>query len=141
MVDNFQSLCNIELPAVLPSLSGLVASLSECARKAGFDEHTIGAIELAAEEAIVNIIKYSYGGTDGTITVTCSLLGTKRLLIDIIDSGHPFNPLIQDTPDTTSGVETRPIGGLGIFFIKKMADNVSYRREGHRNILSITVER
>jgi len=141
MAENFQTLCRIELPAAFPSLPDLMASLSECARKAGFGEHKIGAIELAAEEAIVNIIKYSYAGAEGTITVICSEDNDKRLHIDIIDSGPPFNPLMKDTPDTASGIDDRAIGGLGIFFIKKMTDDVSYRREGNRNILSITVEK
>ncbi len=141
MTENSKTLCRIELPAVLPSLPDLTASLSECARKAGFDEHKIGALELAAEEAIVNIIKYSYTETEGTITVVCSTDNDKRLHIDIIDSGRPFNPLTKDTPDTASGIDDRAIGGLGIFFIKKMTDNVSYRREGNRNILSIVMDK
>lgn len=119
----------------------LTAELSECARSAGFSEHKIGALELAVEEAVVNIIKYSYKEAGGTVTVICSADSAESIRIDIIDDGPPFNPLTKDVPDTTSGIEDRAIGGLGIFFIKKMTDNVNYRRERNRNILSITIEK
>lgn len=142
MAESFHILRRIEFPAAIPSLPDLLASLSECARDAGFSEHKIGSIELVVEEAIVNIIKYSYKEAEGTVTVICSVdNGRKSIRIDIIDSGTPFNPLTKDTPDTTSGIEDRAIGGLGIFFIKKMTDNAEYRREDDRNILSIVIEK
>lgn len=122
-------------------MAELTAALSECALSAGFSEHKIGALELAVEEAVVNIIKYSYKETGGTITVICSSDDVKSIRIDIIDDGPPFNPLTKDIPDTSSAIEDRAVGGLGIFFIKKMTDNVNYRRDENRNILSITIEK
>lgn len=61
--------------------------------------------------------------------------------IDIIDGGPEFDPLAKDTPDTAADIDSRPIGGLGIFLIKEMTDGVSYTRKENRNILTITMKR
>ena len=139
MADNLHILCSIELPATLESLSGFIHEITRCAREAGFGEHKAGVIELAVEEAIVNIIKYSYTADKGTISATCGEDSEGGFNIKIVDSGPPFNPLMKDTPDTEASIEDRAVGGLGIFFIKKMADSVDYRREDNKNILTITI--
>ena len=56
----------------------------------------------------------------------------------ISDTGIPFDPTAAPEADTSLGVEDRPIGGLGIFLVRKIMDKVSYRRENGKNILSMT---
>jgi anti-sigma regulatory factor (Ser/Thr protein kinase) len=137
MAENIHTLCSIELPAVLDSLPGFADGVTRCAREAGFGEHKLSAIELALEEAIVNIIKYSSSSPDSVITATCGTDNSGVFYITIIDSGPPFDPLKKGTPDTGAGIDDRPVGGLGIFFIKEMTDGVTYTREGEKNILTI----
>lgn len=137
MAENVHTLASIELPAVLDSLPEFSACITRCAREAGFGEHKLGAMELAVEEAIVNIIKYSSSAPDSVITATCGIDGRGVFYIAIIDSGPAFDPLKRDTPDTKAGIDDRPVGGLGIYFIKEMTDGVTYAREGEKNILTI----
>ena len=113
----------------------------ECAAESGIGEHKLGAMELALEEAIVNIVKYSSATPDSVITVECDLKNEHEFTINIIDNGPEFNPLAKDTPDTAADVIDRPIGGLGIFFIKQMTDGVSYARESNQNILTIIMKK
>jgi len=141
MAENTHTLCHIELPAVLPSLPGFIAGIARCAREAGFSEHKIGAMELAAEEAIVNVVNYSSEKPGSMITVTCSTDSEEGFHISIIDSGPPFDPLRKDLPDTDAGIDDRPIGGLGIFLIKEMTDGVTYTRKEGKNILAITMKK
>ncbi len=141
MAENVHTLASIELPAVLESLPEFSARITQCAREAGFGEHKLGAMELAVEEAIVNIIKYSSSAPDSVITATCGTDSRGVFYIAIIDSGPPFDPLKRDTPDTKASIDDRPVGGLGIYFIKEMTDGVTYAREAEKNILTIKMRR
>ncbi|MCK9228798.1 MAG: ATP-binding protein [Syntrophorhabdaceae bacterium] len=133
--------CRIQLPAELRSLPLFIETVTKCAARSGLGEHKIGAMELALEEAIVNIVKHSSIAPDSLITVECGLKNKDDFTIDIIDGGPEFDPLAKDTPDTAADIDSRPIGGLGIFLIKEMTDGVSYTRKENRNILTITMKR
>ena len=58
-------------------------------------------------------------------------------VITLIDSGKPYDPLAKPDPDVTLSAEERPIGGLGIFMVKKTMDDVTYEYKDGKNILSI----
>jgi anti-sigma regulatory factor (Ser/Thr protein kinase) len=133
-------LLNIKLPAKLENLGSWMEAVSECAKEQGFDQKKIGKIELALEEALVNICKYSYPDDPGDAEVNCKQ-DNGRFIIEIVDSGIPFDMTSLPAPDVTSSIEKRKIGGLGIFLIKKMVDEVRYRREGNFNILKLTIKR
>lgn len=94
-------------------------------------------LNLVMEEAITNIIFYAFpeGGIH-QIIINLSLSGNE-LTIEIIDEGIPFDPTSKEQPDTNLPAEERPIGGLGIFLIRKMMDNVSYKRDKNKNILTL----
>ena len=133
-----ETLLSTVLPARLEHLEELVKSVSDCARSQGFDRKRIGEIELAVEEAFVNICRYSYPGKTGDAAISCRL-DNNRFMIEIADSGIPFDITQLSDPDITAPVEARGIGGLGIFLVKKMMDAVTYRREGDRNVLNLIV--
>jgi serine/threonine-protein kinase RsbW len=133
-------LLNIKLPAKLKNLGRWMEAVSECAREQGFDQKKIGKIELALEEALVNICHYSYPEEPGNAEVSCKQ-DNRRFIIEIVDSGIPFDMTSLPTPDLTFSIEKRKIGGLGIFLIKNMVDEVRYRREGNFNILKLTIKR
>jgi serine/threonine-protein kinase RsbW len=128
----------IKLPARMDSLHGFMEQANVCAEKQGFSPDRIKDIELALEELLVNIISYAYPEGEGPIEMTCRTDARNRLVFEIADSGVPFNMLAYGDPDTTAEIEERRIGGLGIFFVKQLMDEVHYRREDDRNILTIT---
>ncbi|MFH1081481.1 MAG: ATP-binding protein [Pseudomonadota bacterium] len=127
----------IILPARMDSLHVFLEQATACAKKQGFSPDRIKDIELAMEELLVNIISYAYPEGDGLIEMTRLPDARGRLVFEIADSGVPFNMIAYGDPDTTSEIEERRIGGLGIFFVKQLMDEVHYRRENHRNILTI----
>ncbi len=135
-----RTLLDIKLPAKLENLGRWMKAVSECAREQGFNQKKVSHIELALEEALVNICSYSYPQEPGHAEVICKQ-DNSRFIIEIIDSGIPFDITSLPTPDITSSIEKRKIGGLGIFLLKKMVDEVSYRREGNFNILKLTLKR
>ena len=133
-------LLSLHLPAKLDNLGRFKESVADCAKTEGFDQKKIQEIELALEESLVNIFNYAYPETPGDVEINCKL-ENGRLIIEIIDSGIPFDMTSLTDPDLTADVEERKIGGLGIFLVKKMVDAVRYRREKDRNILTLTVKK
>jgi len=95
------------------------------------------AVQLSVDEACTNIIKHAYADKDkGAITIHCRKVDEK-FVVDIMDWGKPFNPTTKSKPDLESGLDERQVGGLGIFFIKKFMDEVSYTRSDCMNLLTI----
>lgn len=95
-------------------------------------------LNLALEEAFVNVVDYAYPGKNG-MPVQLNMDGTgETLTFTLIDEGEPFDPTTLDEPDTSLSVEERPIGGLGVFLVKQIMDEVRYERQGNRNILTMT---
>jgi anti-sigma regulatory factor (Ser/Thr protein kinase) len=131
----------IILPANLDSLYKSMDFVSSCAREQGFNSKRVSEIELAMEEILVNIFNYAYkeSGRDGTVEITCKLADKQSFVIEIADSGVPFNILSVREPDTSAQIDERPIGGLGVFFVKQLMDDIQYRREAEKNILTLVV--
>lgn len=93
------------------------------------------ALRLSCEEIIVNIVSYAYpADTDGYIRLNVTE-NKEELCIEIQDGGIPFNPIEKQEPNITQELEEREIGGLGIFLVLQMMDDVAYRREEGKNIL------
>ena len=130
---------HIELPAKIENLGKFSESVLKCAKNAGIDQKKLMHINIALEEVIVNIINYSYVNTEGKITIECSPESKNRFIITIIDSGPPFDITASLTPDLTSDIDNRAIGGLGIHLVKKMMDEVHYHHENKQNILKLII--
>ena len=112
----------------------LRTALHNYALCAGMDKRTLKKTELAVEEAVVNIIKHSHAAG---ITMNMSLQ-SEALNIQLSDDGKPFDPTKQETTAPEKAVAERRIGGLGIALMRQTADELHYRREEGRNILTIT---
>jgi len=136
-----ESLVKVIKPAKMKYLADLIKPVKFCAQKHGFGPDRINEIELALEEALVNIISYAYPDADavGKVEICCWLNDQALFIIEIKDSGIPFDALKKDDPDLSGEIAEREVGGLGIYLIKQFMDDVKYRREQGHNILSFTV--
>ena len=128
----------ITLPARIDSLPRGLALVVACVTAAGFPPRRALEIELAVEEALANICLYAYPDSSGEVEVRCTRDETRHLLIELIDSGIPFDMLARPAPDFTVDAAQRPLGGLGIPLIRALMDDATYHREGTRNILHLT---
>ena len=132
----------IKLPARIDNLDQFREFVTSFAEEEGFLKEQTNKIALPLEEAIVNICNYAYPDRlDGEIEVCCSVTDGEKLIIQILDSGVPFDMESQGDPDISADVSERKIGGLGIFLIKKMMDEVKYLRKDNHNILTITLKK
>jgi len=125
------------LPAKLENLELLMSFIKNSAEKQGFSLKNINEIQIATEEPIVNIISYAYPDKNGNIEITCSGRKGKGLVIEIVDWGVPFDPMSMPEPDIDAPMDDRKIGGLGIYIMRKLMDEVNYERMENQNILTL----
>ena len=95
-------------------------------------------IIIAAEEIFSNIAQYAYPPGSGIARIKTQIKDS-AYIIQFADNGIAYNPLDKNDPDVTQSAEERNIGGLGIFLVKKMTDNITYKRQDGQNILTISV--
>ena len=96
-------------------------------------------LEIAVEELFVNIAHYAYQPATGSATVRMEVQESPRAArITFIDRGMPYDPLAKEDPDVTLTAESRQIGGLGIYMVKKSMDDVAYEYKDGQNVLTIT---
>lgn len=119
------------------NLGSLMSFVSECARDQGISPDRVNDIQVVLEESFVNICRYAYASGQGDIEVNF-FSESDSIVIEIIDSGVPFDVTVQELPDITVDIHERKIGGLGCLLIRKLMDVVTYRREDGKNILRLT---
>lgn len=121
----------------LTEISQLEPFMEKLAEAYGISPDVQFQLNLALDEALANSINYAYPeGTEGSIILEAETEGN-MLVLRLMDFGTPFDPTLQGDVDTTLSVEQRPIGGLGIFLIKQMMDDVTYVRQEEKNILTM----
>jgi len=133
-------MATMTLPARQEAVADGIAFVLECASALGVPLARAAEIELALEEALLNICQYAYGDDPGTVEIHCRRDDTAHFLIEFIDTGQPFNILALPPPDLTADIEQRRVGGLGVLFIRTLMDHVTYRRDGNQNILQLAVQ-
>ena len=95
-------------------------------------------INIAVDELFSNIVRYGYPNKKGPVTVKFKYHNDpKAIFIRFEDEGIPYNPLTKEDPDITLSAEERNIGGLGVFVVKKTMDDMRYKYENGKNILTI----
>ena len=112
--------------------------VGEVARQGGFSDKDIYNIQLATDEAASNMIEHSYENIpDGVIDLSCGMEGD-HILIILIDYGEPFDPSAIPLPDLKADLSDRKIGGLGIFLMRKLMDEVHYEPKPDKsNVLTM----
>ena len=125
----------LELPADISCLNESKSFVEKQLSKTGADEKIKSECELIVEEVFVNICSYAYED-EGKVIIVCGT-SADRFSLTFIDSGKSFNPLEQPVSDINVLAEEREIGGLGIFLIRELSDEISYSHENELNRLMI----
>ena len=92
-------------------------------------------VRLAVEEVVSNTIKYGYENSEDHIIRIQVTWDSQEVLLEIEDDAKPFNPLDAPKPDLSLPVESRPVGGLGIYLLNSVMDRVDYERANSKNVL------
>ena len=126
----------LRLPAKLPSLTGFREFVDRAAVAAGAGPELLLRIELVLEELLVNHVLHAYGSGEGDSDVACFCRAPGYFCLEVVDEAAPFDPLGHAPPDLALAPRDRPIGGLGIHMVRSLADEISYRREGGKNVIT-----
>jgi len=111
-----------------------IAYITSKAHEAKASKDALWRLQLAAEEAIVNIMRHGYKGASGPIEIECKNETADKLQIKISDFGRPFDPTVQRN-EKKEEFET---SGFGIELMRQVVDEVHYTRSGSKNILILT---
>ncbi|MEL7119392.1 MAG: ATP-binding protein [Bacteroidota bacterium] len=103
----------------------------------GLKDKAIYELELILEELLSNIINYGFVDRKFQPIILNVGLNNKNVVLSVKDKGKPFNPLELEDPDVSGSVKDRKIGGLGIFMLKKLSDNVKYEYKQKSNVTTI----
>ncbi len=128
----------VHFPAKFEFLDEIREFVGAIALENGFSDKAVYNIQLAADEAASNIIEHAYEGrTDGLLDISCGM-EPNGLTIILVDHGAPFDPSEVPLPDIHADLLERKIGGLGIFLMRKLMDEVHYRaNDNNSNILTM----
>lgn len=121
----------------LSELDTLAIAVEVFTEQAALDMKIQFNLNLALDELVTNIINYAYDDEDlHQIEITLSY-DDSLLSIKLTDDGKPFDPTSIDSPELTTDIEQREVGGLGIHFVRKLMDKMEYRRTNEQNQLRL----
>jgi anti-sigma regulatory factor (Ser/Thr protein kinase) len=114
----------LEIDAKLENLSVISDFTATAMRQLGIEEG-ICEVQTAVDEACTNIIQHAYSGKAGMIAISYELQ-RNHLVLTISDSGKAFDPCSVPPPDLEADLDERRVGGLGMYLMGKLMDDVSY---------------
>lgn len=124
-------------PAKFEYLDEIRDYVGHKARSAGFADKDIYSIQLATDEGVSNIIEHAYGGnSNAKLELTC-VFEKNKLTITLLDHGKSFDISKVETPDIKTDLSNRKIGGLGIYLMRKLMDEVRYETTKTGNVLTL----
>ena len=131
-MNNYQVPANVEL--IDKMINPIISSFEEIE----VEHKKIYQVTLALEEIFANISKYAYPSGKGMIDIFYEIdKDEKQLKVIIKDKGTAFNPLEKEDPDLGASVSERKIGGLGIYIVKNIIDDIQYQRINNENVLKL----
>lgn len=128
---------SLTLPNDIDAITEMSVFIDTICEELGLDMMMTMNLNLAIEEAVVNVMSYAYPkGTHGEVNIEI-LADARKFTVIIKDSGTPFDPTAQKEVDTTLSAEERPIGGLGIHLVRQIMDHIDYQYVDKQNILTL----
>jgi serine/threonine-protein kinase RsbW len=130
---------NVQFAAKFEYLDDIREFVGTIARNSGFSDKDVYNIQLATDEAASNIIEHAYENiSDGVLELSCGVREDLMTIV-LIDHGESFDPSEIPLPDLKADLSDRKIGGLGIFLMRKLMDDVHYEVKPNKgNILTMT---
>jgi sigma-B regulation protein RsbU (phosphoserine phosphatase) len=135
--EKWHELYSIKVPNKLEAIDEVIAGVEAFAADKTVPDGIMQKLCIAFDELLNNIISYGYQDDDvHEITVVIDYT-VDELVVTITDDGIPFNPLTGEDPDVSLTVDEREVGGLGIYLVKEMMDDMSYKRKASQNVVQI----
>ena len=124
--------------AELESLQVFRDFITDCCIEYNVPHDSVLDLKLAVDEACTNIIEHGYKGMDPGSIILSFRIETDRILVQITDFGHVFEPIKVDKPDVEAALEARKLGGFGWYMIAQTMDHIDYQFSEDGNTLTFT---
>ena len=121
------------------NLDGVIEFTYKVLERTEYSQDKKNEITTAVEEIFINISEYAYDHGHGNVKI--SIDTETDTIITFEDTGKPYNPVEHPNPDLHKSINDRQIGGLGIYLVKNLMDNVEYKRDKNKNILTMVKNR
>jgi len=116
----------LTVPGRFECLATIADFIADAGRDAGFDQDVIFHVQMAVDEACSNVIEHAYQGQNrGEISLSCDCKG-KEWVISIHDTGRAFDPEAVPEPDLNADLDELKTGGLGLYFMRQLMDEVEF---------------
>jgi serine/threonine-protein kinase RsbW len=128
-----------ELTAEQEAISALTERAAKFLADSGVDARAVHHVALVLDEILTNVA--TYGGTAETPVSVRLTTSSDRIAAEVIDGGKMFDPRIAGDLDISASLEERPIGGLGLLLVGRIAEGLAYERVGDRNRTIFSISR
>jgi serine/threonine-protein kinase RsbW len=136
MIERFE----LQVEAKVEHLARIGEFVVDTMRAFGLDDRKSFEVQLAVDEACANIMHYAYSEAGGTIELSCERRnGAVRVIIK--DHGKPFDLTAVPPPELDADLDDRAVGGLGIYFMRRMMDKLNYAYRDGQNVLTMVKRR
>jgi serine/threonine-protein kinase RsbW len=122
----------LSVPGTLPGVRQAVQAFEQFGRTHDLSQGAAWRFLLALDEILSNIVRHGFGGRRAAIDLTFSV-DDEFVAVEIVDTADAFNPLLAPAPDTSSPLDDRQPGGLGIALVRQLMDDTRYERRNERN--------
>jgi len=127
-----------ELANRVEEIGRLAEAIDAFSEREGLPPGHAYALNLSLDELITNLVSYGYADQAEHRIRVAVHLEPDAVVVEMVDDGEPFNPFTEaPEPDIAATVEDRAIGGLGVFLVRELMDEVAYRRDENRNHLRL----
>jgi len=124
------------VPATRDGVIRAAADFDEFCRVQGVPADARWRFQVALDEILSNIVRHGFRHQPGTIALTFAR-DDRAVTVEVVDSAPPFDPREAPAPDTSSPLESRPAGGLGIKLAESLVDELAYERRDEHNHLKL----
>jgi anti-sigma regulatory factor (Ser/Thr protein kinase) len=129
----------LDLRNDMAELEAAVGALESALGEAGIPFALVHDVRLISEEVLTNAICHGCDPDTAHAIAIDARFEEDRLRLEFRDDGPEFDPLARELPDVDAGIDERPIGGLGVFLVRELAESVSYERAGGFNVLRVVL--
>lgn len=128
----------LDITSDMANLARVAEFVADAALKGKLSQKQTDDVSMAVDEAVTNVMEHAYAGvSDGQISIKMRV-DDQEFFVEIRDQGKPFDARQVKEPNVNSPLSERSIGGLGIFFIRKLMDKVEFTRDSTGNVTRMT---
>jgi serine/threonine-protein kinase RsbW len=127
----------IELKSELTEIARLAGQVEAFGVRNRIPAAAISHVNLALDELITNAMSYGIADRRSHRIRGTLRFGHGQMAVELLDNGRPFAPFGRDDPDLGASIEDRAIGGLGMYFARRLMDHVEYQHSNGQNRVTL----